>query len=466
MNKVKNSLNRIFFHISERLHGTKTMYRRAKVFLILVFVTLAIFQTGQLWFVHLSNRNFFLYLTARWNPSVAEGYRDFVRPMRSIYGDGAGRFDISYSGLMDPRPRAYFNMVLTELFDNGSFIGVGETNYEDLFSQPMLMFQYAFPMPGSVFPLGFNQRTGAFLTNRGVTEFDSVAIWLPYNYQSGLRVFFIGEETTWEFSVDSVGLEGFPVHSVSTSSLYFVSAALENYENLHPRMFVPRSSDFGRFAYHPIVAKNPYYTQIGGNMNFIRNQVSSFFDNPATINARVAGDGVWTFSNIHTTVRYFETDVLEYASFRPRTRNAISSLIGDFSVALAFIENDNQVTNEFFLMDFESRNDGYVFWFSYIVDNFPILMPDGWPVSSPDDILPTPIEVIVEQGRVVRYRRLAHNFLLYDNLTWMTETDLDFEGLLMGLEEPALNLSLGYHLRSDMRLDDRLLLTWRLTEVE
>jgi len=463
MNRVKYSLARGFFHVSERLRGTKTAYRRIKSFLILIFVALAIFLTGQLWFVHLSNRNFFLYLTARWNPAVAEGYRDFVRPMRSIYGDGTGRFDISYSGITAAGD--YFDLVLTELFDNGNFIGVNTVDYNRLFSRPLLMFQYAFDMPGAVFPLGFNQRSGAFLVNRGVTAFDTVAIWLPYGNRSGLSVFFIGGGLAWEFSVDSTRLaDGFPVHMISTNALYFVSAALEEHEGLYPGVFIPQIGDFGWYAHHPIIAYNPYHTNIGGAINHIRNQVSPFFDNPATIHARVAGDGVWTFSNIHTAVRYFETDVLEYASFRPRPRNATTSLIGDFSAALAFIDSDIHVINEFYLTGFEPRGDGFVFWFGYIAGNFPIIFPNGWHASSRDDILPAPIEVVVEQGRVVLYRRIAHNFHLYEGTERMREVNV--EAFIRERDEPLHGMSIGYRIEPGINLDNKIILEWQPTEGE
>ena len=453
MKRVKDSFFRALHRVTERLRGVKTMYRRVKSLLILAFVALAIFLTGQLWFVNLSNRNFFLYLSARFQPSVAEGYRDFVRPMRSIYGDGTGRFSKSYSGLMNDVPHDYFDMVLTELFDNSTFIGSSPTDYVRLLSRPILMFQYAFCMPGHIFPLGFNQRTGAFLTNRGIAEFSSVAIWLPHENE-GVRVFFIGDERKWEFSLDSARLEGFPVHPVTTSSLYFVSAALEGYVNLPSDAFVPRSGDLGRFMYFRVIVANPYDPQEGASLNNIRPRVASFFDNPATINARVAGDGVWTFSNIHTAVRYFHTDVLEYASFRPRHQNVTSSLIGDFSAALAFIRDDDHVINEFFLEGFESRGNGYVFWFNYIIENYPIMMSEGWPVSSPEDLLPAPIEVVVEQGRVVLYRRLAHNFHADENHSWFMAQDLI--GLLDGREEPILSLSFGYPMGYPTRQGDSL----------
>ncbi|MCL2571725.1 MAG: hypothetical protein FWE11_04920 [Defluviitaleaceae bacterium] len=446
MKRIKNSFARGFHRVSEALRGTKTMYRRLKSLLILIFVALAIYQTGQLWFVNLSNRNFFLYLADRWNPSVAAGYREFVRPMRLVYGDGSGRFGISASGLMDTQQRAYFDTVLTAMFDRGNFIGSSETDFNRLLSRPMLLSEYAFLMPSHVFPLGFNQRTGGFLTSRGIVDFTKVVIWLPYENYDDLRVFFVSGDQTWEFTIDHNGLEIFPIHPVSTGSLYFVSAALEGYEGLDASTFVPRAGDLNRFASTTVVMTNPYRTQVGISLDFVGNQVAQFFDNPATINGRVAADGVWTYSNVHTTVRYFDTDVLEYASFRPRRQNATTSLMDDFSAAIAFIDEDNHVVNEFFLMDFECRGIGYVFWFGYIVDNFPILMPDGWRVSSHDDILTAPIEVVVEQGRVVLYRRLAHNFHINESgHRWINEWDLDFEGLLD--EEEIVDLRLGYTLR-------------------
>jgi len=449
---------KLFFHRGlERLRSAKTMYRRLKSFLILIFAALAIFQVGQLWFVNLSNRNFFLFLSDRWRPSVAEGYQTFVRPMRVIYGDGTGRFHINYSGLMDAQPRDYFDIVLTEVFSSGTFVGARQTDYAQLLSRPILMFQYAFDMPANIFPIGFNQRTGDFLTSRGIEAFDSVAIWLPHGGSQGLSIFFMNDGFTWEFSVESVAAEGFPVSPVSTIALYFVSAALEGYEELPPGAFIPRSGDHGQFAYYPVVVTNPYHSNVGSSLSSIRHRVSPFFDNPATINQRVAGDGVWTFSNIHTTVRYFDTDVLEYASFRPRRRNVTSSLMGNFSAALDFIEKDNYVVNEIFLKGYEPRGAGHVFWFGYIVNYFPILMPDGWQVSSPEDILPAPIEVVVEEGRVVLYRRLAHNFALDSGNQWMHGSNLDLDVLLFGREESVAGLSLGYH----MRPAGNLRLEWR-----
>ena len=455
MENRKQDSNGIINNLWVFLRRLKFVLRKIKSFLIFALVALAIYQTGQLWFANLSNHNFFLRLSARFTPSVPDGYREFVRPMRWIYGAGDGRFTIGYSGLMEIPPRVYFDTVLTELFAGRfTFAGEREADFTQLLSRPVLIYEYAFPMPGDVFHHGFNRRTGVSLTGLGITGFTSVAIWPPYANNRQLSVFFIYDDRIWEFTVDSAAGDvfNFPVHPVSAEQLYFVSAALEGYVHLPPNTFVARTGERG-FAAHPVRVSNPYLTHVGLSLQFIRSQVVRFFDNPATINSRIGSDGIWTFSNIHTTVRYVYTHVLEYHSFRPRRHNVNTSFMEDFSAALAFIEADHHVINEIFLTGFEPRGAGYVFWFGYIVNHFPILMPEGWVVSSPEDILPAPIEVVVEQGRVVLYRRLPHNFQVGERHVWRV---FDLDEFLKGQEGTVDGLTLGYL----MRPHGNLLLDW------
>ncbi|MCL2404987.1 MAG: hypothetical protein FWC92_05510 [Defluviitaleaceae bacterium] len=432
-----------------------TTLRRAKSFLILALVVLAIYQTGRLWFVHMASRNFFDYVTARFVPSIPERSSEFVRPMRVVRGVGDGLFAIRYSEHMDELARNYFDMVITELLTSGRFIGVFETDHERILSHPVFVYEYAFAMPGDVFPLAFNPRATTFLTARGISVFESVAVWPSYEGQD-VRVFFINGSQMWEFVLDAAReqFRGY-IQPVSPNLLHFVSAALQGYEYLPAGSFVARSGDVGS-AYFPVIVSNPYRAHLGGTLHDIRNRVAHFFDNPATINERVAGDGVWTFSNIHTVVRYFGSDVLEYSSFRPRRTSTVTSFLDDFSAAWAFINDDPHVIaeNEVFLTGFEPRGAGYVFWFGYIVDNFPILLIEGWEVSSADDILPAPIEVVVEQGRVVRYRRLAHNFRTDTTHSWL---ELDFDRFMEGHEGPLAGLRLGYRMTP---WENRLRVAW------
>jgi len=425
--------------------------------MILIFAALAIYLTGQLWFVNLSNHNFFLHITDRFSTPTQEGYREFVRPMRVVYGDGMGRFSIRYSGIFDPEPQDYFDTVLAQLFNGGTFVAEHEIDFAHLLSQPVLMYTYAFEMPGDIFPLGFGQRTGAFLTNHGVDGFESVVIWLPHGNATDIRVFFVGDKRTWEFRTDLVPGEGFPVTPVSTAVMYHVSADLDGLTGLRPGTLLPRiGGEHGGINLAPVIVSNPYRPHHAVSMDFVRNQVAPFFDNPATIDPRIAQDGVWTFSNVHTTVRYFASEVLEYSSFRPR-RHVPSSTMGDFTAALAFIDDDEFVRNDFFLQGLEPHGDGYVFRFGYIVGNFPLILPEGWIVSSADDILRSPIEVTVSQGRVVHYRRLAHNFVV-DEMNAIRRSEHEFDVTAVLAEgAPQMTVSMGYHMwqqRPDVDDDD------------
>jgi hypothetical protein len=94
-------------------------------------------------------------------------------------------------------------------------------------------------------------------------------------------------------------------------------------------------------------------------------------------------------------------------------------LLTDFSAALAFVKDDPLMNNEIFLRNYEER-DGreHVFWFGFVIENWPLILTQEWftgeNCTSP---LLAPIEVTVENGRVIRYRRIAYSFHS-GSLTW------------------------------------------------
>ena len=156
---------------------------------------------------------------------------------------------------------------------------------------------------------------------------------------------------------------------------------------------------------------NPYLNEIGGfNLSFIRNRVEDFFVNPVTINHRVGADGIFTYSSLNTMVRFLPWNVIEYSSFRPIRRGRASSFSDDFSAAVDFINRDAFVINEFYLSGYESRGGQHVFFFDFIVGGLPLNMPDVWPGES----ILAAIEVVVDHGHVVSYRRIAYQFIVHD----------------------------------------------------
>ena len=382
-----------------------------KSLIIISLAALAIYQTSQLWFVNLTNRNFFPYLEARFPPSVPDGRSAWAQPFRIIYGAGDGVFSIRYSGIENSYSWEFGANALDAILNDGSFVRVSNVAAPAerfrLLSSPVLIYEYFFPMQAETFALSMGRRNAATLTNHNVESFTSIAIQPPTEFDTFLRVFFMDDTRAWEFTLSPGARRNpaenfaFEVPNISPTEKHFV--AINN-------GFAPRAPH--GFFYRAIEAHNPFLTLYDQLIfDSIRPQVTVFFSNPAAINQTTGTDGILTFTTHNTMVRYLPFDVLEYTSHRPIGRTAPGNLLSDFSAALAFIEADPNVVNEIFLMNYEPSGRVHTFHFGYVINNFPLQAENEW-ATGPNcrNPLPAPIEVVVDHGRVVRYRRLAVNF--------------------------------------------------------
>ena len=392
------------------MEDTKSLIFRylpwVKSLAILGLAALSVFLTVQLWLVNIPNRSFFPYLTARLAPAAPERAADLVRPFRIISGTGDGYFDIMYSNIAGSNFWVYGESAITAILQSGIFVDRTETDMPYILENPVLIYEYAFNMNPATFTQAFDQRTG-LLTDAGIPCFRAVAVLPPQNADDSLGVFFIRDDYTWQFTLAPTGrrfnnvFQGIEIPSSSNPYRRFVPTE-------SPLGFVPHFHE--NFSYHPLIVTNPYENHSGLlQLAFIRSQVEHFFANPATINHE-AVNVIYTFRNLNTVVRYLPWDVLEYTSFRTIGRDA-PDFIADFSAAIAFIDNDPNVTNEFFLAGYDARGRENVFWFDYAVNDFPLVLTQYWH-SGPDCTNPLShfIEVVVENGRVIRYRKIPFTF--------------------------------------------------------
>lgn len=394
---------------------------------ILALAVLAVFQVSQLWLVNLTNRNFFMYLQARFPPAVPDGQSAFARPFRIISGAGDGLFEIRYSAIADSQEWVFGETALYAVLRSGEF--AGETNMSQVLAQPIFIYEYAFNMCAEIFAQAFGRRNGDLLTDEGIEAFTSVAVLPPCAEEQMLRVFFIDEPRVWEFTLQLDSrrylAEDFeiPITHVNPELKHFISTE---------GGFIPRTPR-GGFAYYSVIVENPFRDPHGlFRISHVLAQIQPFFDNPATIIPSVSGvDNVFTFSNRKTMVRFLKNSVLEYTSYRTIGRTAPINFMSDFSVALAFVTDDPHVNeNEIFLSHHDTCGRAHVFWFDYVIDNHPLVLMEEWytGINCTDPLL-APIEVVVDHGRVVRYRRLAYAFRV-GRLTWKglptVETDKFF----------------------------------------
>lgn len=411
----------------------------AKSLAITGLAALSIFLTVQLWLVHIPNHSFFPYLAARFTSAAPDGASDFVRPFRIISGTGDGYFDITYNGISDSQYWDYGKNVITTVLQSGHFIAQMETDMSRIFTEPVLIFQYAFNMDSTIFAQALGQRTGATLTDAGIANFCAVVVVPPQIPNSPLVAYFVREDYTWQFALAPTGRRALEIfNGIDIVPLNSYRRFVATGETL---VFAPRFHE--NFEYHPVLVANPYENHPGSlSLTFIRRQVEHFFDNPATINHGIGTGEIYTFNNRTTVVRYLPTNIVEYVSFRTMGRNP-TNIISDFSAALAFVNSDPNVTNEFFLAGYDRHGHGRgnVFWFDYVIGNFPLVFEEGR-ATGPECNAPLrhAIEVVVERGRVIRYRKIAHIFHI----------DTSYNNRLMpAIAEQPLGFVIGPGLRSN-----------------
>ncbi|MCL2187827.1 MAG: hypothetical protein FWC16_02205 [Defluviitaleaceae bacterium] len=368
---------------------------RVKSLLIVCLAALAIYQTGLLWFVNITNRSFFIYFTQLFDRGVPDGYTDIIRPRRVIYGNGDGFFTLRYGERSEMA-----NSAITEILARGVFNGIvpAETALTAALQAPVILHEYAFPLRAEIFATAFSQRS-TILSDRGIDAITRVAV-----LNEG--VIFMDETHAWAFNL--------PVGTFELDTVYIDRGLFFVSDEQTPWVFIPRTE--AGYRHHPIRVVNPYANRSGEvQLNSVNAQVSHFFDNPAVRNPRME-ENVITISTINTVVRYLPGNVLEFNCFRPIRRREAPNFMTDFSAAVAFINNDVNVQNDFLLARYEVRGRTHVFWFSYVIRDedargFPLIAPQGGWGSAAAPLF-YPIEVVVDHGRVSRYRKVAFIFEL------------------------------------------------------
>lgn len=394
---------------------------RAKTVMIVVMAMLSIYLVVQLWLVNIPNRSFFPYLEARFVTAAPDGARAMVRPYRMIQTANGTDFGITYSGILDEENWHNGLEILHRFLQTASVQNnfVAQMPADTTIIWPAIIFEYAFGMDPGIFAEALGRGSATVLTDAGVPEFHGIII-SPGAVTGMLDIFFVSWDDMWHFTLAGAMPDIAPA---DTQRLRFFRPEVEA---------VPASTvdDFNHFYllqefgpdfyYHPLLIQNFYRNESGLlHLAFIRNRVEHFFDNPATINLGLTG-GIYTFSNMNTIVRYLPLDVLEYTSFRSIGNAAPVSIVSDFSAALQFINMDpNLLTSagEVFLAGIEARGRENVFWFDIVVNDWPLLLGSPW-YTGPGctDPLHHAIEVTVDHGRVVRYRKIAFDFVVDDSV--------------------------------------------------
>lgn len=422
---------------------------KIKSILILLLAALCVYQTGVLWFVNITNRNFlFNYFPFLQQTAIPEGFESFVVPWRVFSAVSQGNFTVAYNNLARPDFDHHAGAILSQLLISGNFVNAHLLDHENMLSfieYPAYIYEYAFPMKSEWFTLGFGQRDD-LLSRHGLESFRRIII-RPPNFtelSSSAEVYFLCENGyAYEFVVT------FPINNDGRIILNRTAMYSADYDEpvLYKFVSLPAGGHFirhGEFEFFDLNVSNPYAIDGHGMfaLDFVREKVAGFFSNPAAIHDIVDSD-VWVYRDLNTIVRYYDSHVLEYLSFRAIDRSGTPSFINDFTAAVQFIERDNLIINDFYLAGFREEGDLHVFYFNYIIGNTPIIMPENWPR---DVQLSHPIIVTVDHATVVRYHKLAFNFHLD---VQPVSANVDFYNQMHRLAGGFEDIKLGYRMSND-----------------
>jgi len=423
-----------------------------KSVLILLLSGLAIYLTSQLWFANISSRNFFYSFIPHTDTEGLNNEKAFAWPYRFITNYGNNIFGIQYSGMDINKLRESCDSVIANMLKDGEHLDTRSLNYADVFSVPGYIYEYSFSMPLAVFSSIFG-RTGF----SDKLEYINSIVFLPPDSNGNITNVWMLDEVNMIMTGYAVKSTLMPITDNPDEffrEIMFKSSVLSEYGFSERNIFIPKSLD--DFKYPTVRIFNPY---VEGEllMGVIEQKVNVFFENPSA-KLYFIGDNVYTYTDANTVVKYFQNDVLEYSNYQAGSGE--TGMLGNFDAALGFIKSDSFIINEYYLANFSQEDDEFTFYFNYIVNNFPLVLPDEYNSSKMQSgalAIKYPIELKVREGIVVNYRKIVYNFL---KETSNKNVQLDFEKkmaedieILSKNQGIVTDIVLGYKIERDMKTD-------------
>lgn len=384
----------------------------AKNLLLVFLVGFSIYQTAELWLRDSLSRNFFYVLLAQYNTGANANINNFVLPYRIVTSIGNNRFDIMYTGVSESNKRQLVDYAITVALNDGEYIATHETiDFNRVLSYRSIIYEYRFSMPTETFVRVLAEGTDMLASE--FSYFNSVAV-IPSPNASNL-VYFIFMDTennrAYEYQVirsslhDMLNREIQNSHrNLSAYQIYYVSSELMGLD-FRTNIFLPRWRG-QEYEYNMVRILNNHY-EIQPTVSAVGRNLYMFFENPAAVWSNIR-DNIFIYSDENIVVQYFQNGVLEYINYRHGTTQG--DLLSDFDVATRFLSSDTMVINETFLAGFTEAENKRVFYFDYVINNFPIIFTDRFKQDMGLTDLSHAIEITVQNGIVTRYRKIAYSF--------------------------------------------------------
>ncbi len=434
-------------------------------FVIVALVITAICQTGELWLEGTNGHNFFYALTNYFTSDKQGADGDVLLATRYAVGEGEGTFSVYYpdevgnSAMLDMANRA-----LGEILSQKETVPQKSTaDWKEILANRCIVMQYDFMIASEEYLVNYKE----LKTNQKLEQFDYITIVPAKRSGEESQAYFVNSETNEcvLFRGDGSGASTALYEALTTedSDMLYVSTGQRTSASvLWRNMFLPQ---WARLPYQYAALEREFVFEKDGEPSraTLENTVKNFFRNFSVDWSERNEDGIYTFSDSETVVKYYpEEKVLEYYSYENYAGDERTGLLEGYQICCNFLKNDNSLQTDIYLANIERTiNNEVIYYFDYVVDDLPVNLSQ----SLRDRIgSPHAIEVTLRNQAVKEYRRYAVNFSQMVekderiNVQFIDALDDANKTYKAIVEEKDItdvkNISLGYHvdLTGSMRL--------------
>lgn len=394
---------------------------RAKNFIITFFVILAVYQTAGLWFEGFSSHNFFYTIFAGNKQASMQGEVRFTLK-NIIVNQGNNKFLAVYNDIYDSDYKPVFDKAVKLGIKKGNYIENSVIDWKQVLQNKCFIYQYNFKLNGNDVKKLFNVNS-RYLDK--IEKFDSIIIIPSANVPESLKIIFADSDSAktchFELKKNDIISEAnsYFTYFEQSDNLFYISSIQSGFKLFGKNIFIPRWTDDG-YSYNTVRKINLLEEDGGGVLlNSLDKIADAFFDNPAakwtsTVN------GVYTYSDENTVVKYFTNGVLEYSNYKSGDSASEFDFYDDYMTAVDFLINDRNIENEYYLSGYSVDENEAVYRFDYKINNMPIEFTDALIAQTS---MASAIEVTVSGQRVTKYRRYMYKFEINDDEQKFADVD-------------------------------------------
>ena len=348
--------------------------RELKNIILIILITLSIWQTGKLWLGNMSSLSFFVQS----EKSVMEQ----IEPQSIWLVPGApgtlvyrlGEENREYHSVRDEIEKN-----ISSYLQAGKIKEIVEIDWKKTFERQGILYEY--PMP-----ITYGEMIGSSTASQPkdkaeITEIDYVFMQLSNdatghtNWQliSSAQNKLITVEVQGEFDNMKAFNDLLSKEALSYKVKYQPTFNLGSISNKN--LFLPIASKDTPIAYDTLEWYNPLKNQT--DLNKFNPYVNHYFFNPLLKKEEVTKNGIYIFSELmRAIVKYYPSGVFEYSNIAAAEGPKKISRLEAYNIGKRFLKTnesiDKEIKNTLFLANIEEVESGYIFYYDMRIKGIPV----------------------------------------------------------------------------------------------